>query len=693
MTNRLCPIRLGLEGLSLRKLLSFFFLLVSTQIFPLDFPNFSLGEENAKEEFKRGLTYKNAREYSAAKERFQKAVNLKKDFHLARLELANNYYLLGEWEEALDELEILATKAKNDLLIVNKIEALRLAIAGGVTDKEKIYFKTIEGDSIRGYRFRNPVDITFDEDGNFYVAGFDTSNIIKFNAAGNPISNWRGGLTRKLDRPVSIAYHNQRIYVADFARDEVLLFDLSGSFLSSFGGTGKGQGQFRGPSSLFIDASGNIFVADSGNARIQKFNSLGKFILEFQGSGNSKLANPSGITIFDGKIYVVDKENLRVITFDGDGNTLNIIEKPEWKKPRSIRILDNQIFLTDELTGIWTYSLLNGEWRQLNKFRDKKGVYRVLFRPFATNMDSTGSLYFVDFGKHRIDIFSQKNHLLSNLDLKIESIDTSGFPDIHIYTRVRNRAGKEIIGIDRLSFRIFENDNMTPLFSLAKKSKINDKLSVALVYENSEGLKKGKLALEDGLFPFFRSLHDTDKISLYRAGKDSNLILPETVSLRDILAKIRDSVPEEKYNFGKASIAALQKLSLETGPKALVYLVSGESREDSFLQYQKSRIVAFSKAHSIPIYVLSVNPNLNLEESWSDMTDPTNGRYIVLDGEGEERELYKKLKSHIDYRYILSYKTDTNPELINRYIKLAIGVEHRGVKGRDEGGYFVPEPR
>ncbi|WP_244241805.1 6-bladed beta-propeller [Leptospira jelokensis] len=688
------PLNWGTEGeFFLRKFVSIIFLLVCTQIFPLDFPNFSLGEENAKEEFKRGLTYKNQREYSAAKERFQKAVNLKKDFHLARLELANNYYLLGEWEEALDELEILSTKAKNDLLITSKIESLRLAIAGGVTEKEKIYFKTIEGDSIRGYRFRNPVDITFDEDGNFYVAGFDTSNVIKFNAAGNPIANWRGGITRKLDRPVSLVYHNQKIYIADFSRDEVLVFDLSGSFLFSIGGPGKGQGQFRGPSSICFDKMGNLYVADSGNGRIQKFNTKQQFVLEITGLGNSKLINPSGITIEDQKIYVVDKDKLQVIVFDGDGNTLDTITKPEWKKPRNIRILDNQIFLTDELTGIWTYSLTNGEWNQLPKFRDKKGVYRVLFRPFATNMDTTGSLYFVDFGKHRIDIFSQKNNLLSNLDLKIESIDTSDFPNIHIYTRVKNRAGKEIVGIDRLSFRIFENDNMTPLFSLANKNKINDKLQIAMVYENSESLKKGKLNLEDGLFPLFRSLHETDKVSLYRAGKDSQLILPETVSLRDVLAKIRDSKPEDKFNFGKASIAAIKKLSMETGPKILVYLVSKEAKEDGFLQYQKSRIVSYAKAHSVPIYVLTTNPNPSLEESWSDLTGPTNGKYILLDGEGEERELYKEFKSQLDYRYILSYKTDTNPELINRYIKIGIGVDHRGVKGRDEGGYFVPEPR
>ncbi|MDF3818823.1 6-bladed beta-propeller [Leptospira sp. 96542] len=668
-------------------------LVICTQIFSLDFPNFSLGEDSAKEEFKRGLTYKNLRQYSAAKERFQKAVNLKKDFHLARLELANNYYLLGEWEEALDELEILSAKLKNDLIITNKIEALRLTIAGSVSEKERVYYKTIEGDSMRGFRFRNPVDVVFDEDGNFYVAGFETSNVVKFNAAGTPISNWRGGLTRKIEKPVALAYSKQRIYMADFVRDEVLVFDPKGNYLFSVGGSGNTKGKFRGPSSITFDNKGNLYVSDSGNNRVQKFKDNGEFEFEFSGSANLKLKNPAGLCFYENKIYVVDKDNIRILVFDMDGNVLSEIKKTEWKKPRNIRILENQIYLTDELSGIWSYSLTMGEWKQIKKFRDKNGVYRVLFRPFATNIDLSGSLYFVDYGKHRLDIFTQKNNLLSNMDLRIESIDTSNFPDIHIYTKLRNRAGTEIIGVDRLGFRIYENDNMTPLFSLAKKEKLNAKMYVAMVYENSDSIKKSKSNLEDGLFPFFKSLREYDSINLYRAGKDSTLILPNTQSLRDILAKIRDSVSEDKANFGKASITAIQNLSMQTGQKILVYLVSKESRDDSFYQYQKTRVVDYAKAHSIPIYVLSTNNSETVKNSWLDITEPTNGKYIYLDGEGEERELYSSFKSHLDLRYILSYKTDTNPDLVNRYIKLMVDVEHRGVKGKDEGGYFVPEDK
>lgn len=676
--------------MQLRRAFIFLLLLFATQVISVDFPNFNLGEEPAKEEFKRGLTYKNLKQFSAAKERFQKAVILKKDFALARIELANNYYLLGEWEQALEELEILASQRKNDLLIQNKIEILRLAIAGGGTISERIYFKTLEGDSFRGHRFRNPVDITFDLDGNFYIAGFGTANVIKFNSNGEPQSNWKGSFTKKFESPVALAYSQKKIYVCDFGRDEVLVFDLNGKLIQSIGGSGHESGKFHGPASISFDENGNFYVTDSGNNRVQKFNSKGDFELQFLGDELNQLKNPAGIFYHKNLVYVVDKENVRIIVFDLDGNVKSIIKKAEWKKPRNIRILENEIYVTDELTGIWSYSLDMGDWKLLPRFRDKQGVYRVLTRPFAVNIDSTGTLYALDYARHRVDVFTNKNNLLSGLDLKIETIDTSDFPNVHIYTRLKNRSGKEIIGVDRLAFRVYENDNMTPLFSLAKKSQVNETMRVALIYENSEALAKANNIISDSLNPFFRSLREWDEISLYRAGKDVNLILPKTQSKLEILAKIRDSKKEEQYNFGKAAFTALTKLSQNIGPRSLVFLVSGEANESSFLQYSKTRIVDYAKAHGIPLYILSTSAKNSSKQFWIDLTEPTGGQYIYLDGDGEEKQLYKTLRENLDQRYILSYKTDTNPELVDRYINLVVDVEHRGVKGKDEAGYFVP---
>lgn len=546
------------------------FLLVATQALPLDIPTFRLGEDPSREEFKRGLTYKNLRQYSNAKDKFQRAISLKKDFDLARLELANTYFLSGEWETALDELEILSSQKPQDLLIQNKIEVLRLAIAGGNSKLERTYFKTIHGDEFRGFRFRNPVDVVFDEEGFFYIAGFETSNVIQFNPNGNPISNWKGTFTKKWQRPVALHYREGKLYVLDFGRDEVFILDRKGNFLSSFGSSGGGDGQFRGPSSIAFDSKGDMYVTDSGNNRIQKFNDKGVYAYSWGDSERDGLRNPSGIFIYEDRAYVVDKDNARICVYDLEGNRIEIVKKAEWKKPRSIRILENEMIISDELTGIWSYALELGEWKKMEKFRDKKQVYRVLDRPFAVNIDSTGTLFAVDYARHRVDVFTSKTNLVTNLDLRIESIDSTDFPNIHIITKLKYRNGKEVLGADRLAFRLYENENMTPLFSLLQKEKLNEKMNVAFVFENSKELVERALIVEDSLTYFFKGVNDWDNLRLIRSGKDSSVILASTRSQRDFIARIRESMPEKKWNLGKAGFEALSFLSKEIGPKVLV---------------------------------------------------------------------------------------------------------------------------
>ena len=75
-----------------------------------------------------------------------------------------------------------------------------------------------------------------------------------------------------------------------------------------FGSYGSGNGQFKSPWDLTIDNSGNIYVADTENHRLQKFDSSGNFILKVNTipPGGSPLS-PSGIVFSpsSNRIYVV----------------------------------------------------------------------------------------------------------------------------------------------------------------------------------------------------------------------------------------------------------------------------------------------------------------------------------------------------------------------------------------------------
>ena len=48
-------------------------------------------------------------------------------------------------------------------------------------------------------------------------------------------------------------------------------FDSDGTFITEWGSEGSAEGQFNKPSDIAIDSSGNVYVADWGNARIQVF--------------------------------------------------------------------------------------------------------------------------------------------------------------------------------------------------------------------------------------------------------------------------------------------------------------------------------------------------------------------------------------------------------------------------------------
>ena len=78
---------------------------------------------------------------------------------------------------------------------------------------------------------------------------------------------------------VALANDNNTFLVADIKNHNISIVTTSGKFLDRFGSEGKGDGQFLEPTAVATDPSGNIYVADKGNGRVQKFSSTGELKL------------------------------------------------------------------------------------------------------------------------------------------------------------------------------------------------------------------------------------------------------------------------------------------------------------------------------------------------------------------------------------------------------------------------------
>jgi DNA-binding beta-propeller fold protein YncE len=76
----------------------------------------------------------------------------------------------------------------------------------------------------------------------------------------------------ELNRPLGLAVDAQNyIYVADTGNNRVQKFDLNGRFVAKWGSAGTGDGQMMGPVSVAVNNKGSVFVVELENNRIQEF--------------------------------------------------------------------------------------------------------------------------------------------------------------------------------------------------------------------------------------------------------------------------------------------------------------------------------------------------------------------------------------------------------------------------------------
>ncbi|MEI9934544.1 MAG: hypothetical protein WDM71_06755 [Ferruginibacter sp.] len=196
--------------------------------------------------------------------------------------------------------------------------------------------------------------------------------------------NGEGSAANQLDNPAGIYLDNNgNVYVADFANNRIQKFpagstsSTNGITVAGGNGAGNGAKQFNFPSGIYIDASGNMYVADLHNYRIQKFpagstsSTNGVTVAGGNGAGTSakQLNNPSSLYVDNaGNIFVTDELNNRVQKFPAGS--------------------------TSSTNGV-TVAGGNGAGAGANQLNDPDGIY----------VDGSGYIYVSDYSNSRVQKF------------------------------------------------------------------------------------------------------------------------------------------------------------------------------------------------------------------------------------------------------------------------------------------------
>lgn len=259
--------------------------------------------------------------------------------------------------------------------VVNKIWALGAADASlaaaesAPSQLDKVRRDVTAAQVIGAGQLNQPRGVDLDDKGNLYVVDSANNRVVKYGPqGGQPLKTWGApgsGQGQFKDGPWGIAVDPKRgfVYVADTWNGRIQKFDLDGNFVTAWGTFDQAASLNDKPTSLYgprdvaVDGDSNLLVTDTGNKRVVKFDPDGKPLAQYGGAGfePGKFQEPVGIAVspVDGSVYVADTWNRRVQKFDKAMNPVAQWNVEAWEgqsvlnKPYLTVDARNRVYLTD----------------------------------------------------------------------------------------------------------------------------------------------------------------------------------------------------------------------------------------------------------------------------------------------------------------------------------------------------------
>jgi uncharacterized protein (TIGR03663 family) len=271
-------------------------------------------------------------------------------------------------------------------------------------------------------QMRNPKGIALDAMGNVYVADSQNHRIQVFEPNGQLQRQWgsEGVQPGEFKEPWGVAVaKNGDVYVADTWNHRIQVFGPDGTFKRAWGLFGESGGAtgpgnvLYGPRDLAFDSQGFLYVSDTGNKRIVKYDAEGNMVTAIGGSGDDdgQMQEPVGIAIGkDDMLYVADTWNQRIQVFDSQ---LNFVRKWSVLAWEGMSVVNKPYLAVDEANNVYA---TDPEAHRVLKF-DSQGKLLAVWGQYGSDdssmnlptgikVDVAGRVVVADSDNHRILIFT-----------------------------------------------------------------------------------------------------------------------------------------------------------------------------------------------------------------------------------------------------------------------------------------------
>jgi len=191
-------------------------------------------------------------------------------------------------------------------------------------------------------------------------------------------------------------------------------YSPDGKFISQWAAeAGSGDGQFQRPSSIDVDAKGNIYITGINNSRVQKFDSSGKFITKWGARGGEDGLFLGGARSIDfdkmGNIYVLDYNSVQKFTPAGE-----FLARWKTKSQQASRLTvdpNSNIYVTDLNSHV--VAKINPEGNVISQWGCAGNADGLFNLPGSIAVNQSGQMFVADLWNYRIQSFDSDGKFLS----------------------------------------------------------------------------------------------------------------------------------------------------------------------------------------------------------------------------------------------------------------------------------------
>jgi hypothetical protein len=215
-----------------------------------------------------------------------------------------------------------------------------------------------------------------------------------------------GGDNGEFSAPRGVAATgDSTVFVADTGNGRVQMFNRDGRFLKLLGGRGDREGEFREPTAMRVSPHGQLYILDSGNGWISKFDQGGHFLARVGGPA-AGFFGPRGFDVDDrDRIFVASAGQAQVIELDPRGQRLSTLGGAggDLREPTDVMLLpDGSLVVVDPGVGRLYHLESDGRLRAATSFPKAASVDGPHLAPLPD-----GAILATDPAGHRLLLFDR----------------------------------------------------------------------------------------------------------------------------------------------------------------------------------------------------------------------------------------------------------------------------------------------